>query len=266
MPIKLSSIKILVPFGLAALALGACTTYPTLPDRYAQAYDQCDQNAGICYTSCQSYSVEQGRLECQSNCSASADQCFADVSAWAERESQYRAQQSFAFYGQYGAWYPHRGYYYGPHRRPYTYAPWRQPGYSSGYGYGGGGYYGSGGGHPSHPPHPDHPTQPDRPSDDTSPRVSDPKPDYGVGGRDRPRLPESELDLNPRVGGNVKSAPPRPQPPVTQPRSTPKPTPRPPVTQPRPTPKPTPQKQPTPKPQPSRSQNPKSDRNYQQEK
>ncbi len=260
MPIKLPSLKILVPFGVAVLALGACTTYPTLPDRYAAAYDQCDQNAGICYTSCQSYTVEQGRLECQSDCSAAADQCFADVSAWAERESQYRAQQSFAFYGQYGAWYPYRGYYYGPHRHPYTYAPWRQPGYSSGYGYGGG-YYGSGGGHPTHP------VQPDRPRTGyVEPKRSDPKPDRGVGGRDRPTLPESELDLNPQTGGNIKSTTPRPQPPVTQPRTTPKPTPRPPVTQPRPTPKPVPQRQVKPKPQPSRPQSPKSDRKYQQEK
>jgi hypothetical protein len=265
MPIKLPAIKILVPFGVAAFALGACSTFPTLPDRYAQAYDQCDQNAGICYTSCQSYTVEQGRLECQSDCSATADQCFADVSAWAERESQYRAQQSFAFYGQYGAWYPHRGYYYGPHRNRYTYAPWRQPGYSSGYGYGGGGYYGSGGG--GHPTHPDHPRQPDQPGNNPEPRVSDPKPDYGVGGRDRPRLPESELDLNPQVGSNAnpKANPrPRPQPP-RPPQVEPSQPNHPPATRPRPTPKPIPQKRPKSNPS-SQPRNPKSDRRHRQEK
>ena len=257
--------RLIVGFSVTALALMACETYPTLPDRYAEAYDSCDQQAGICYTQCQSYSIEQGRLVCQDDCSTAADQCFADVSRWAERESAYRAQSSFTFYGMYGYWQPYHGYYYGPHGRRYTYAPWRQPGYS-GYGYGGYGSGYSGYGHPNHPSNPNPPTTGGGDTGDSGgdttrtgyvePKRSDGKPDYGVGGKDRPKLPNSEIDL-PRPGGRTNGGKPVTNGKPYVPPSDPRPSDQPYVPNTRPTPKPVTRTEPRPQPQPPKPQSPK---------
>lgn len=106
--------------------LSACVT---TEDRYARLYDACDARANVCFSQCSGYSLSQGRDQCQRDCAVEADRCFADISALAARESAYYASRT-SFYGRYGAWYPGRGYQYGPHGYPYGYGYGR-----SGYGY-----------------------------------------------------------------------------------------------------------------------------------
>lgn len=125
-------------FAVGALLLlaAACeTTGVDDGDRYARAYDACDSRAGVCYARCDDYSLSEGRRECQSDCSFAADQCFGDVSRRTELDSTYSTTRD-TFYGRYGAWYPTGGYRFGPHGRRFSYAPWRDPYFRSGYGYG----------------------------------------------------------------------------------------------------------------------------------
>ena len=130
------SVGLSMGLGLLALfGLSGCETTSS-GDLYSRMLDACDQRAGACYKKCEAYSEDEGRSECQQDCSIEVDQCFADVGDRIAEISERRAIADAVFYGMYGAYYPGRGYHYGHHGYAYSYAPWRRDrhGYSGSYG------------------------------------------------------------------------------------------------------------------------------------
>ena len=104
--------RILLAPALLMLA-GCVTTYP-----YETAFSSCDAEAGACYRYCEEGTGgNPAYTSCHAECEAAANQCFAsayDRTSYAGSSyGSYYSSPGWPWYGQYGAWGPSSGYYFG---------------------------------------------------------------------------------------------------------------------------------------------------------